>query len=91
VLELMSESEVQQAVAHLDKVYAATLADARGRAVPFLAQRDAWQQATIGYVTESNKLAELSKQWLRAELEMSGKMTFTPREPIRVVNQIPGR
>lgn len=84
VLELMTEAEVQQAIVHLDKVYAATLADAKGKALPFLAQRDAWQQATIGYVTESNKVAELSKQWLKAELEMSGMTTFQVREPVRI-------
>lgn len=84
VLELMTEAEVQQAVVHLDKVYAAALAEAKGKALPFLARRDAWRQATIGYVTESNKLAELSKQWLKAELEMSGMTNFQVREPIRV-------
>ena len=55
VLELMSEAEVQQAVAHLDQVYGATVAEAKGRALPFMAQRDAWHAATTAYVSESNK------------------------------------
>lgn len=55
---VMSEQETQQAISHLDKVYAGVSRKAEENAAAILARRDKWQLATVAYVNDKNKTNE---------------------------------
>jgi hypothetical protein len=54
VLDMMSPAEFERVRAHIEPQYRKILLDAQTRADATLAQRDAWEKATQGFVKEEN-------------------------------------
>jgi hypothetical protein len=58
VAALMTDAEMAQAKAHLDKVYARVAADAQVGADKTMAAYDKWSKSTAAYVAQSNSESE---------------------------------
>jgi hypothetical protein len=71
---LMSEQEVEQAKLHLDRVYAAVIADVTASANALIARRDAWEKATVAYVSEQNNLSEARTMQAKLDIENTFRM-----------------
>lgn len=70
ILELMSEAEFDNSRAHLDRVYASVADSAQAGAAEVVAQHGAWEKATVAFVRDSNKQANVRKDMQKAQLEL---------------------
>lgn len=70
IVELMSDAEIEQARAHMDRVYAAVADKEQAGAGELVAQHGAWEKATVAFVSDANKLAGVRKDMEKAQLEL---------------------
>lgn len=74
ISNLMNQQEYDQAIARLDKVYAATASDAGKVAAAIIAEHSAWQGATTAYVEQENAIkireGEIYTQQRKANLRV---------------------
>ena len=79
VAMVMSEAETQQARAHLDRVYAAVLNKAQADAKAIMAQRGAWETATLAFAGEQKKLSDARTLQSRLLLEEQSRNMMNAR------------
>lgn len=70
IVELMSDAEIEQARAHLDRVYASVAGREQAHASALVAQHGAWEKATVAFVDDANKQAKVRKDMQKAQLEL---------------------
>lgn len=70
IVELMSDAEIEQARAHLDRVYASVADREQAHASALVAQHGAWEKATVAFVDDANKQAKVRKDMQKAQLEL---------------------
>lgn len=70
ILELMSEAEFEQARGLLDRVYTGVAERAQAGAAEVVAQHGAWEKATVAFVSESNRQANVRKEMQKQQLEL---------------------
>lgn len=79
VAEVMSEPEVQQAKAHIDKVYGAVMDKAQVAAQAVIARQAAWETATVASVEEQNRLIAARTKQVKADLETAERWNQNAR------------
>lgn len=70
ILELMTEAEFEQSRLHLGRVYGRVADSTQAGAAEVVAQHGAWEKATVAFVGESNKQANVRKDMQKAQLEL---------------------
>jgi hypothetical protein len=78
--DLLSDPEMEQAKAHLERVYKRVLADAKAGADKTLADYGAWEKSTAAYVTAENAARLARQKEQQADIDvMRNRMAAQPR------------